>query len=125
MNDTILRGSGRQITKVPREEWEHGLVSGSHLFKTLLNLMSEEHQSVRNFVVRELPNVGEPLSPEFIAQELNLPLRRVNLILDDLEKHLTFLYRNERGAVAWAYPMTVDTTPHHLTFSSGEVLYAA
>jgi hypothetical protein len=106
MNDTILRGSGRQITKVPREEWEHGLVSGSHLFKTLLNLMSEEHQSVRNFVVRELPNVGEPLSPEFIAQELNLPLRRVNLILDDLEKHLTFLYRNER-------------------FSSGEVLYAA
>jgi hypothetical protein len=49
----------------------------------------------------------------------------VNTILDDLEKKLTFLFRNEEGAVAWAYPVTVDKTPHHLTFSTGEQLYAA
>jgi hypothetical protein len=25
----------------------------------------------------------------------------------------------------WAYPVTVDPTPHHMSFSSGERLYAA
>ena len=79
----------------------------------------------RNFVVRELPNAGEPLSPEFIAQELDLPVSRVNLILEELEKHLTFLFRNKQGAVTWAYPVTVDRTPHHVTFNTGEQIYAA
>ena len=87
--------------------------------------MSEEHHLARNFVVRELPDVGEPLSPEFIAQELNLPLSRMNVILEELEKHLTFLFRNEQGAVTWAYPVTVDNTPHHITFNTGEQIYAA
>ena len=62
---------------------------------------------------------------EDIADKLNLPVDRVNIILEDLEKHLTFLFRNEQGAVAWAYPVTTDTTPHHVTFSTGEQLHAA
>jgi hypothetical protein len=41
-------------------------------------------------------------------------------ILDELEAHLTFVFRNEAGAVTWAYPVTVDETPHHATFSTGE-----
>lgn len=31
----------------------------------------------------------------------------------------------EAGAVVWAYHMTAAVTPHRLTFSSGERLYAA
>jgi hypothetical protein len=80
---------------------------------------------VRNFVVKELPYVGEPLSPEFVARALDLPVNRLDVILDELEKHMTFLFRNEHGAVAWAYPVTADTTPHHITFNTGEQLYAA
>jgi hypothetical protein len=38
---------------------------------------------------------------------------------------LTFLFRNEQGAVAWAYPVTTDTTQHDVTFSTGEQLHAA
>jgi len=38
---------------------------------------------------------------------------------------MTFLFRNKEGEVVWAYPVTVDKTPHHLTFSTGEQLYAA
>jgi hypothetical protein len=49
----------------------------------------------------------------------------VNAILDELEKHMTFLFRDEQGAVAWAYPVTVDRTPHHVTFDTGEQVYAA
>ena len=125
MSETILMGQGRQIVKIPREGWEHHLSQVPHHTEARLSFMSEEHHLVRYFVVRELPRVGEPLSPEFIAQELNLPIARVNVILDELEKHLTFLFRNEQGAVAWAYPVTVDSTPHHATFSTGEQVYAA
>ena len=38
---------------------------------------------------------------------------------------MTFLYRNERGEVTWAYPVTVAQTPHRLTFGSGEQVNAA
>ncbi len=125
MSETILAGRGCQITKIPREEWEQGLSKISQHSETELSFMSEEHHLVRNFAVRELPYVGKPMSPEFIAQKLNLPVAQVNLILDELEKHMTFLFRNEQGAVAWAYPMTVDRTPHHITCNTGEQLYAA
>jgi len=76
-------------------------------------------------VVRELPRIGEPLLPVWVARSLNLPVARVTEILDDLEKHMTFLFRNEQGAVTWAYPVTLDRTPHHLTFNTGEQVYAA
>jgi hypothetical protein len=48
----------------------------------------------------------------------------VNALLDELEKKLV-LFRNEQGAVVWAYPATADRTPHHVTFSTGEQGYAA
>jgi hypothetical protein len=49
----------------------------------------------------------------------------VNAILDDLEKHMTFLFRNQAGEVVWAYPVTVEKTPHRVTFDTGETIYAA
>ena len=125
MNETVLIGRGHEITEIPQKDWESGLSQVQQHIKGRLDFMSEEHHLVRNFVVRELPNVGEPLSSEFIAKELNLPVSRVNVILEELEKHLTFLFRNERGEVTWAYPMTVDNTPHHITFTTDEQIYAA
>ncbi len=125
MVETILVGRGYQITQMTRAAWEHHISQVPRHVEAELSFMSDEHHLVRNFVVRELPNVGEPLSPEFIAKELNLPHDRLGVILDDLETHLTFLFRNEQGAVAWAYPVTVERTPHRVTFSTGERLYAA
>ncbi len=123
--DTILIGRGREITTVSRTEWEQGLAAVPQHMKTKLSFMSAEHHRVRYFVVRELPWVSKPLSIEFIAAQVHLPASRVNIILDELEQHLTFLYRNPQGMVAWAYPVTVDQTPHKLVFSTGERLYAA
>jgi hypothetical protein len=76
-------------------------------------------------VVRELPRIGKPLSPELISAELNLPLSKTVEILDELEKNLFFLVRNEHGEVTWAFPVTADKTPHRMTFSTGERLNAA
>ena len=120
MNDSLLLGLWRTMLPVPRAIW-HKQVSGG----AQLDFMSEEHHRVRNFAVRELPRIGNPLSPAFIAQELDLPQPQVTEILDELEQHMTFLFRNERGEVTWAYPVTVDGTPHRLTFSTGEQIYAA
>lgn len=87
--------------------------------------MSKTHHLVRYFVVRELPRLGQPMPPEFIAEALELSLAQTVTILDELEQHLFFLVRNEEGAVTWAFPVTVEPTQHSITFSSGEQLYAA
>lgn len=125
MSETILLGQGRQILEIPRETWEQHLTQVPRHAKARLSFMSEEHHQVRYFVVRELPSRGEPIEPESISRALQLPLVRVESILDELERELFFLVRNERGAVWWAYPVTVEPTPHHLSFSTGERLYGA
>ena len=121
----ILVGRGNQFTTIQQEHWEQDMSAAPQLLEAELKFMSEEHHLVRNLVVRELPNIGEPLSPERIARMSNLSVTRVNVILDELEKNLTFLFRNDQGAVEWAYPVTTSHTPHHATFSTGEKVYAA
>lgn len=125
MSGTILLGQGHQITEFPRAKWEVHLSQIPRHGDERLSFMLEEHHKVRYFIVKELPRVGKPMEPEYISQNLNLPLGRVNSILDELEQHLTFLVRNDVGAVSWAYPVTVEQTPHELTFKSGERLYGA
>lgn len=125
MSDTILLGRGRELVTIPRRRWEEHVGQAPEHGRTRLSFMSEAHRQVRYFVVRELPRIGKPIPPELIARQLRLPLTQVNHILDDLEKNLFFLVRDERGAVSWAFPITVDATPHSLTFSAGEQLYAA
>jgi hypothetical protein len=125
MKETILVGRGREMAKIPRKEWELALSGVAQHLESALGFMSKKHHEVRNFVVSELPRVGEPLSPGLISERLKLPGARLNAILNDLEKHLTFLFRNEQGAVVWAYPVTVARTPHRVHFNTGEQLYAA
>jgi hypothetical protein len=125
MKETILMAQGDWITEIPRKDWEEGMAAITGHVAAGLAFMTDGHHRVRNFVVRELPRVGSPLTPEFIAGSLTMTVAQVQAILDDLEKHMTFLFRNEAGAVAWAYPVTVDLTPHRIVFHTGESLYAA
>jgi len=125
MKEIVLIGRGREIIGIPRELFEKGIEQRAELVKARLGFMSEDHHRIRNFAVREIPRRGEPLPPDLIGKELNLPLARVNSILEDLEKRLTFLFRNPKGAVAWAYPVTADKTPHRIAFGTGEQIYAA
>ena len=125
MNKKLLLGFAHHMLPVPRWVWQGQVSQEAKRSDASLDFVTLEHHLIRNFVVRELPRFGKPLPPGFIAQSLNLPIAQVNAILDELEKHMTFLFRNEQGAVAWAYPVTVDVTPHHLTFSTGEHVYSA
>jgi len=91
-----------------------------------LAFMTPKHHAVRNFVVLEIPrHRGKPIRPNEIAAALDLPAGDVVKLLDDLERHLFFLVRNQSGEVSWAFPVTSDRTQHRLKFSSGESVYAA
>jgi len=124
MKDRLLLGVGRHMIPVPRVLWRRAIAASGRKGRASLGFMSDDHHRVRNFVVAELPRVGAPLSPQAIAAALGLALTRVTTVLDDLEKHLTFLFRNDQGAVTWAYPVTVEATPHRASFSTGEEAYS-
>ncbi|HMK35963.1 MAG TPA: hypothetical protein VK463_12895 [Desulfomonilaceae bacterium] len=125
MKNRIMIGFWRYMINLPPFVWEKEISKAKRKFEAELGFMSDEHRLVHHFVVKELPYAGEPLSPEVVANKVDLPVRRVSAILDDLEKHMTFLFRDNRGNVVWAYPVTVEKTPHHVTFNTGEELYAA
>lgn len=127
MKDRVMLGLWKYMLSVPSfiMDMKKQVAREKMRFEAAMGFMTEDHRRVHHFAVRELPNAGKPLSPDFIARKLDLPGDRVVSVLNDLEKHMTFLFRNKQGAVTWAYPVTIDKTPHHLTFSSGEEVYAA
>lgn len=125
MDSKLLLGLWRAMIPVPRALWQPMIIQEVRKTEKRLGFMTAEHRTVHHFVVRELPRVGGPVSPEFVAQGVGLPVERVNVILGELEAHMTFLFRNEEGAVSWAYPVTADETPHRVTFGSGEQVSAA
>ncbi len=125
MNKSLLLGVWRFWLRIPRPIWQQEIARSARASEKSLLFMKDEHHKVRDFVVRELPRLARPIPPETIAQNLGMELEQVVSILDELEKNMTFLFRNEQGAVTWAYPVTVDKTPHRIKFSSGEQIYAA
>ncbi len=125
MKNKLMMGLWRYILNVPPFLWEKQIATATKKFEKEHSFMTEAHRRVHHFVVRELPRAGRPMGPEYIAKSLNLSVDQVNTILDDLETHMTFLFRNEHREVVWAYPVTVEKTPHHVTFQTGEKLYAA
>ena len=125
MSNNLMLGIGRWMIPIPPLLWHRHVSRGARHLKASLAFMSPQHHLVRDFAVRELPRFGKPMPPELIGQSLNLPLAQVKTILDDLERHMTFLFRNEDGAVIWAYPVTVERTPHRVSLSTGEQVYAA
>jgi hypothetical protein len=104
--------------------WERLLKAQARKTSAGLAFMSEDHHRVRDFAVLELARAGAPLTPETIAEALDLAVPRVVSILEELEEHLTFVFRGDQRVVTWAYPVTVDETPHHASFSTGEEAYS-
>jgi len=125
MKNKLMIGLWRYMINIPPVLWKKQIAKTKTKFKKENGSISAEYRSLHHFVVKELQNVGKPLTAEHISKALHVPFDRVNDTLADLEKRLTFLHGNSKGDVTWAYPLTVDKTPHHVTFNSGEQLYAA
>jgi hypothetical protein len=125
LNKSLLLGLWRFLLRIPRPIWQQEVARSAKAAEKSLAFMAPVHHKVRDFVVRELPRIGKPIPPQVIAQSLDMEPAQVISILDELEKNLTFLYRNEEGAVNWAYPVSAEQTPHRVTFGSGEQIFAA
>jgi len=127
MKDRIMLGLWKYMLNVPPYllDMRKQLEKNKLRYEAAMGFMTSDHRRVHHFAVRELPKIGKPLSPGLIATNLNMPRQQVVHILNDLEEHMTFLFRNKQGEVTWAYPVTVEKTPHHLMFSTGEQAYAA
>jgi hypothetical protein len=89
MKDKLMLGLWRYMLKVPPFLWEEQISKAKKKFEAENSFMSKEHGSVHHFVVRELPYTEKPLPSEYIANNLNLSISRVKVILDDLEKRMT------------------------------------
>ena len=125
MDKGLLLGMWRYLVRAPRPIWQGEVERNAKATRAGLRFLSEEHQKVRDFVVCELPRSGAPITAEQIAERQGMPIAQVQAILEELERGMTFLFRDVEGAVAWAYPVTVQRTPHRVRFSSGEQVYAA
>jgi len=125
MNKSLLLGLWKFLVRIPGPIWRKEADRNADKNRTGHDFMTVDHHTIRDFVVRELPRCGVPISPKQISTGVNLPLERTQAILDDLEKGKVFLFRNEKGDVAWAYPVTAEPTPHRITFSTGEKIFAA
>lgn len=113
------------MIRVPAFIWRRNVVSEARRSAARLEFMGPVHHRVRNFVVAELPRTAQPLNPETIAAALGLGPDVVGQTLDELEAHLTFLYRSDGHNVDWAYPVTTEQTPHKVTFDNGERFFGA
>ena len=125
MGDWLKVGVGRHILRLPPKIGKRRVGQLADRTRAEVGALSEQHRAVHHFLVRELPRVGAPLPPQLVAESLNLSLAHVVRILDELEAKKAFLFRDDQGAVVWAYPVTAAETPHRLSFKSGERLYAA
>jgi hypothetical protein len=125
MNTHMLNGMWRFMFKVPPALWEKQIKKHRRRVLDDLKIMTPAHRRVHHFTVRNMPRRSRPLPAKNIADGLGLEIALVNDLLEDLERHMTFLFRDKNGAVTWAYPMTVEKTPHHLTFNDGSTCYAA
>jgi hypothetical protein len=126
MSEVILIGRQGQIIEADAEQWRKQVGHSRHQPSAHLSFMTRDHHRIRNFVVTELPRSGgKSLSAQLISECLSLPLAEVMVILDDLQRHLVFLVQQPAGEVRWAYPVTIEPTPHHMRFSTGERIYAA
>lgn len=113
------------LTCLPAADWKREFRAAVARGRRRLDFMSAEHHAIRRSAVTELVRTGEPIKPETFSQKLDISISRTVEILDELERNLFFLVRNDEGAVSWAFPVTTDKTPHKLTFNTGERLYGA
>lgn len=121
MKDRALLGTGRRMIPIPGFLWRSEVSrKAKKQARKSLSFMTEEHHLVRDYVVRNLLGAEGPIAPGQISEATCLAPGRVISILEELEKGLVFLFRNDRGSVLWAYPVTADTTPHIVSLNSGE-----
>ncbi len=125
MRNSLRLRIGRYFLPLPAALWRRLIGRAADRIRTASRRLTSEHRAVHHFVVREIARAGEPLAPAAIAAGTGIAEAGVVAILAELERKMTFLWRDAQGRVTWAYPVTAESTPHHMAFNTGERLDAA
>ena len=89
----ILIGVGHKIIPAPMFMLIRETARMAKNREARMGKMTEEKRRIHHFVVRELPNAGQPISLAFIAQRLEMPVDRVGTLVDEMERDKTFFNR--------------------------------
>jgi len=122
--ERVLLGLGKRMVPVPEWLFRPMVQRDARRLAKRPNLEPDERRA-QHFAVREIPRRREAIAPEVFAAELDLSLDQVSLILDELERRMTFLCRRGGEDVVWAYPVTAEETPHQIRMDGGEAFSAA
>ena len=87
--------------------------------------VSEEERKVHRFVVMTMTETNKPVTLQYIAEKLDMPLDRVRDIVDKLEGMKAFFYRYNSKGINWAYPVTSENRVYKMAFSTGKQFDAA
>jgi hypothetical protein len=125
MENSVLLGVGKKVFPAPFWLCKAGISIAGKVMRTVYpRIFSKDHYKVRSFLFLELLRLRKPISPEHIAESLNMPLDRVREILDKIGKRQNWIVRNAHGEVTWTYPVTVEETKFKITYNTGEQVWA-
>lgn len=125
MVDHMNVGFRRHVLKLPAAVGRRRVRALTDRARSIMAELSDEDRSLHLFLATQLPLVGLPLTPAWIGGQRDIAAAVVAEQLDRLGQRKALIARNAVGDVTWVYPVTVDSTPHHLTFESGDRLDAA
>ena len=124
MFERVLLGVGKRMVPVPEFVFRPMVKRDAGKLARRRPLEPDERRA-QHFAVREIPRRREAIAPEVFAAELDLSPDQVSVILDELERRMTFLCRRGGEDVVWAYPVTAEETPHQIRMDGGEAFSAA
>jgi len=113
------------MMRIPPLLSEKGAKKGEKGAKANADCLSKEERRVHHFIVTKMAVVKDPITPELISNELNIPNEAVHEIINKLENLKTFIYRSDGKGINWAYPLSLENTGFKMTASSGEQFFAA
>jgi hypothetical protein len=121
----MYMGIGRFMIPIPQVISNRGLQKGVSGAKAKAQILSFEERGIHHFIVKKMAVAKEPITAEFISEELGISLETVEKTIDKLEGLKTFLYRSDGKGINWAYPLSLENTCHQMTASTGERFFAA
>ena len=123
--NTLLIRLKRFGLRVPHILWQRVISAEAKRSGENLEWFTPDHHRVRDYAVTENAATGAAVDPDKLASFTGLEEDRLAIVVDQLEKGKTFLYRTAGRDVDWAYPVTAEDTGHRIRLDSGERFFAA
>ena len=120
----VLLAASKWTIPVPQKIWKSQLIKMARLMKKELSFITVDHRRVHRCMINHLTETGTPCRAEILAGKLNLPVERVNTLLDEIEEHINMFKREAGGDIMETYPVTLKKTPMRMVISTGHELYA-